>query len=406
MEKKAIAVVGLGFGDEGKGATTDYLVRLHNSKLVVRYCGGPQCSHRVELPDGTSHVFSQFGSGTLAGASTYLDRNVIIDPPAMRREAEHLKELGIRDPFELIMVHPKCLVTTSIHRYVNREREIGRGDYKHGSCGQGVGETRKYWLEHGQDAIFAEDLNKPSVVREKLELLRQRMNREAGSHAIKETDQQLLSLVLAPDERFRMMVPLPTWNGTAIFEGAQGVLLDEWHGFHPHTTYSTVTDFHAQQLCDTLGAKMEVMGVTRLFPSRHGAGPFPTERGVLQFPDLSNPPNEYQGTIRFGLPDLVSLRYAASVLGRCDGIAVTCIDHQTHPLFSACVQYLKDDVDFKDRDIYAMQRIGDAIQSRKDERSYDIIDLDEYLSRVGQIAPVRLVSDGPAWSHRRQYDSR
>lgn len=403
MEKKAIAVVGLGFGDEGKGATTDYLVRLHNSKLVVRYCGGPQCSHRVELPDGTSHVFSQFGSGTLAGASTYLDRNVIIDPPAMRREAEHLKELGIRDPFELIMVHPKCLVTTSIHRYVNREREIGRGDYKHGSCGQGVGETRKYWLEHGQDAIFAEDLNKPSVVREKLELLRQRMNREANNHEIKETDKQLLNLT--PDERFRMIGPLPTWNGTAIFEGAQGVLLDEWHGFHPHTTYSTVTDFHAQQLCDALDAKMEVMGVTRLFPSRHGAGPLPTVDVALQFPDLSNPSNEYQGSIRFGLPDLVSLRYAASVLGRCDGIAVTCIDHLSQSPFLACVQY-GDDIDFRDRDLFAMQRIGKALSSKKNKNKYVEKTLDEYLDSVGKIAPVRLVSDGPAWTHRRQYDSR
>jgi adenylosuccinate synthase len=74
--KRAIITVGLGFGDEGKGATVDALTRQFEADLVVRYCGGSQAGHNVQLPDGRRHTFSQFGAGTLAGtpsgARTYL----------------------------------------------------------------------------------------------------------------------------------------------------------------------------------------------------------------------------------------------------------------------------------------------------------------------------------------------
>src|SRR5262249_48054229 len=114
--KRAIITVGLGFGDEGKGATVDFLTRKFEADLVVRYCGGSQAGHNVELPDGRRHTFSQFGAGTLAAVPapprTYLGPNVIIDPLALAREADHLAELGVRIPTQLLTVHPRCLVVT------------------------------------------------------------------------------------------------------------------------------------------------------------------------------------------------------------------------------------------------------------------------------------------------------
>src|SRR5438309_3024973 len=97
--KRAILTVGLGFGDEGKGATVDHLTRQYGADLVVRYCGGSQAGHNVQLPDGRRHTFAQFGAGTLAAPTprTYLGPNVVIDPPALLREAAHLSELGIAD---------------------------------------------------------------------------------------------------------------------------------------------------------------------------------------------------------------------------------------------------------------------------------------------------------------------
>ena len=176
MTRKAIITVGLGFGDEGKGATVDFLCRKMKSDLVFRYCGGSQCGHNVELPGGLRHCFSQFGSGTLAGVKTYVGPNVIIYPEALRNEAEHLKELGVKDPMSMISIDPmsmisidpNCLVTTTFNRTINRLREISRGKNKHGSCGHGIGETRNYWLKYGQDAVFAKDLYHWRILYEKL----------------------------------------------------------------------------------------------------------------------------------------------------------------------------------------------------------------------------------------------
>src|SRR5215831_17266882 len=126
--KRSIITVGLGFGDEGKGATVDYLTRRYEADLVVRFCGGSQAGHNVQLPDGRRHTFAQFGAGTLAApARTYLGPNVVIDPPALLREAAHLSGLGVANPLGLLTVHPRCLVTTLWHKALNRARELARG---------------------------------------------------------------------------------------------------------------------------------------------------------------------------------------------------------------------------------------------------------------------------------------
>ena len=170
----AVIVQGLGFGDEGKGATVDFLCRELGAELVVRYCGGSQAGHNVVLPDGRRHVFSQFGAGTLAGASTYLGEQVVIDPPALVREAAHLRDLAGADPFAKLTVHPRALVTTIYHQLLNQLRESARGERRHGSCGRGIGETRRYWLRYGGDAVIAADLEDRQTLAGKLELLRQR----------------------------------------------------------------------------------------------------------------------------------------------------------------------------------------------------------------------------------------
>src|SRR6478672_9818770 len=171
---RAIVTVGLGFGDEGKGAAVDFLCRRLDADLVVRYCGGSQAGHNVQLPDGRRHTFAQFGAGTLAGARTFLAPRMIINPTALGKEAAHLEELGVADPYRMLTVHPGCLVSTWFHQALNQLRELSRGDGRHGSCGHGIGETRSYWLRHGDDAIRAADLRDRAMLAEKLELLRQR----------------------------------------------------------------------------------------------------------------------------------------------------------------------------------------------------------------------------------------
>lgn len=357
--RRAAVTVGLGFGDEGKGAAVDALTRELGADLVVRYCGGSQAGHNVELPDGRRHTFSQFGAGTLAPhrPRTHLGPAVVIDPPAMAREARHLAELGVPDPLRLVTVDPHCLVTSPWLKLLNRLREAARGDARHGSCGQGIGEARHYWLRYGMDAIVAADLRDPSTLRHKLELQRQRVLLEAqpllaacpadiphdlGADAW-DADAEEVAGWLTGDgfEEVAVSAAVPD-HTTAVLEGAQGVLLDEYRGLHPYTTWSTVTPHHAWEWVARAGSDaVAVIGITRAYATRHGAGPLPTHSADLtaRLTDPGNPPNRWQGQLRCGWLDLPLLRYAAACCGRLDGLAVSHLDQVSGGGWQVCVGY-------------------------------------------------------------------
>jgi adenylosuccinate synthase len=123
---------------------------------------------------------------------------------------------------------------------------------------------------------------------------------------------------------------LLTRPGTVIFEGAQGVLLDEWHGFHPYTTWSTTTFANAARLLTEAGYAGAVtrLGVLRAYATRHGPGPLVTEDAALTaaLPDRHNTTNAWQRAFRVGHLDLVATRYALAVAGPVDALAVTNLD--------------------------------------------------------------------------------
>jgi adenylosuccinate synthase len=357
--KRAIITVGLGFGDEGKGATVDFLTRQYEAELVVRYCGGSQAGHNVQLPDGRRHTFSQFGAGTLVELArrphTYLGPNVVIDPPALLREAQHLAELGVDDPLGLVTIHPQCLVTTPWLKLLNQLRETARGDQRHGSCGQGVGEARHYWLKYGTDSVFAADLPEIQVLRAKLELQRQRALLEVQDLVDRVRNDLLSELEIwklnaedaayelneAAREGVAINHEFPDFE-TAIFEGAQGVLLDEYRGFHPHTTWNTVTPHHAWELVHQMEVEaVAVLGVTRAYTTRHGDGPLPTFSRALtaRLHDTGNPWNRWQGSLRCGWLDCVLLRYAAEVAGPLDGMVVNHLDQVGESDWLLCDSY-------------------------------------------------------------------
>jgi adenylosuccinate synthase len=134
------AVVGLGFGDESKGSTVDYLCSLGDVSAVVLFNSGPQAAHNVVLSDGRHHTFSQYGSGAFRGVPTVLSRFKTVDPIGFMREREHLYSLGVGWPAIKPVVDGECLLTTPWHMGVNRNREAKRTK-RHGSCGLGHGET-------------------------------------------------------------------------------------------------------------------------------------------------------------------------------------------------------------------------------------------------------------------------
>ena len=132
--------------------------------------------------------------------------------------------------------------------------------------------------------------------------------------------------------------------GTVLFEGAQGVLLDENYGFAPYTTWSTTTFANADTLVQEHNYTGEVtrLGVVRAYATRHGAGPFPTEDRALTLalPDKHNPRNDWQQTFRVGHFDMMTTRYAQDVIGQLDYLAVTNVDQlQEIPEWKVCNAY-------------------------------------------------------------------
>lgn len=409
---KAIITVGMGFGDEGKGATVDYLTRQYKAGWVVRYSGGAQAGHNVVLPNGQRHAFSQFGAGTLAGAKTYLGPRVIACPGTLPQEARHLETLGISDSYQHMVIHPDCLLSTAYHVAMNRMRECARGDSRHGSCGLGIGETRSYWLRHGSDAVVAADLHDRSVLVSKLRLLRDRMLLSAQD--LSSIDAQYMDRVyhLKPgeeaDQIMEAMSPLKQQHELpacelTIFEGAQGVLLDERCGFHPHTTWSTVTALHAIELLAAAGINDFItLGISRAYLTRHGAGPFPTYDKTMtqRRVDHGNPNNAWQGGIKSGPLDLVLLNYAFE---HCpvDGWVVNHMD-QMNRSEKICLGYRDC------RRLLApttLKEQGSNTQRLHNARPiYSTLEQDELLDMFETLAPVYLTGHGP--THRERHLTR
>lgn len=333
-------VVDLGFGDAGKGVTVDLLCATGGYGAVVRANGGAQAAHNVVTPDGRHHTFSQFGAGTLAPngpVPTHLSRFMVVDPFALAMEAAHLASLGVEDPLSLVTVDRRALISTPWHRAANRARERARGSDRHGSCGMGVGETMAYAIDHPDLAPTVGDCATPARLRRKLVALAEALGPEASGEEGGPDPEECLEAYAAFADRVRLVdetyLPRLLARSPVVFEGAQGVLLDEWHGFHPHTTWSTTTTANPLTLLDEAGRPGDArrFGVLRTFTTRHGAGPLVTEDPVLaaRLPDRHNRDHPWQGTFRVGHLDLVAARYALAATGGVDALVVTHADAPT-----------------------------------------------------------------------------
>jgi adenylosuccinate synthase len=326
-------VADLGFGDAGKGATVDRLCRSGGVTAVVRFNGGAQAAHNVVTADGRHHTFAQFGSGTLQGVPTLLSRFTAVDPLALAAEADHLRALGVPDPYALMDVDRDAPLTTPYHAAAGRLRELARGEARHGSCGMGVGETTRYALAHAGDEPTAGDCaSRPRLLR-RLRLLRDRLTDELGPLAappVEACAEACTAFARAVRLTDRTRLRELAARGPLVFEGAQGVLLDEWHGFHPYTTWSTTTFANAEALLAEAGAAGEGLrlGVVRTYTTRHGPGPLVTEDPELTaaLPEPHNGHDRWQGAFRIGHFDAVVHTYAAEVCGGVDALALTHLD--------------------------------------------------------------------------------
>lgn len=351
---RAYVVCDLGFGDAGKGLVTDALVRRTGARLVVRYNGGAQAGHNVVTAEGQHHTFSQLGAGSFVpGVRTFLSRHVVVHPTGLLHEAQRFDAAHGGQVLTRVGISREARVITPFHQALNRLRELSRGEGRHGSCGVGVGETVHDGLLHPESILRAGDLADPDRLRSRLSDARERLwdaaralseacQAQGGEVAASAaTELQLFThpeVIARWSSRVQPLVEagcvvdeavLEAWVGPGlpvVFEGAQGVLLDEAIGFHPHTTWTDCTPRQALELIsEHLPSHAPVrVGVLRSHGVRHGNGPFPSEAALGVEVVDHNRENPWQGRVRYGWFDAVLARYA---LERCGGVELLALTH-------------------------------------------------------------------------------
>jgi len=335
------------FGDEGKGSFVDYIASTHNIKQVVRYNGGSQASHTVTTPQGILHKFSQLGSAMfLDGCHTYISGNMVVNPFNLVEETRQFAEKTGQETqsvLQRVSIDDSCYIVTPYHKLVNQMREISEGDGRRGSVGTGVSEVRRI-LSERNIGIKMQDLFDRTLLPEKLGILysctkefydankntidretpasvrdsfmeEARFLLESGSAAYICKELQSLLSSNKFNITFDACARLQADNGI-VFEGAQGLLIDEVYGFKPNTTILDTTIENALNICEALKAGNIVkIGVAKAFTSRHGMGAFPTETAELngKIDDANQESSFWNGAMRFGWFDAVLMRYAQSV---------------------------------------------------------------------------------------------
>ena len=162
MAVKTFSVIGLGYGDEGKGSVVDYLASKYpENSLVIRHSGGHQVGHTV-MVDGVIHEFRNFGSGTFRGVPTYYSKATTVSPLGFHIEYDVLyKKMPNITP--IVYVHPLCPVVTVYDIAYNRAIDTL---YQHGSVGLGFSATLK---RHELYSLHAFNLKYPTILAKKLE---------------------------------------------------------------------------------------------------------------------------------------------------------------------------------------------------------------------------------------------
>ncbi len=327
-------IVGLQWGDEGKGKIVDFLTE--GADMVVRGQGGNNAGHTV-IAKSVKYVLHLLPSGILwDGKVNIIGNGVVVDPVGLVAEIERNEALGVKVTPEKLLISDRAHVVFPFHKELDTARELSLGDQKIGTTKRGIGPT--YSDKVNRCGIRMADLFDEEFTRDQLERRLEDVNAVLAKHDLPQfTVDEVYEDVFTAFKRLRPHVTntIPVlhdaWKSgkTILFEGAQGTLLDIDYGTYPFVTSSNTTSGGS---CTGSGlppnAIDSVIGVCKAYTTRVGSGPFPTgDEGLSEY--LHNLGREFGATTGrprgCGWLDTVLLRFACMVNG-VTGLAVTNVD--------------------------------------------------------------------------------
>ncbi|MEP6737633.1 MAG: adenylosuccinate synthase [Chryseolinea sp.] len=348
---KVDVLLGLQWGDEGKGKIVDVLAPRYD--VVARFQGGPNAGHTLEF-DGIKHVLHQIPSGIFRDKTRNIIGNgVVLDPFVFKMEIEKLMKYKPQVKSNLF-ISKKATLILPTHRLLDQAYEKAKGDNKIGSTLKGIGPT--YQDKIGRQGLRVGDILAPNF-NEKFKVLTEIHFKILKDHDIQfnwsELETQFLDSVnflrgfnLIESEYF---LNQELTNGSTILaEGAQGALLDIDFGSYPFVTSSNTVTAGA---CTGLGVAPchigEVYGIFKAYSTRVGSGPFPTELIDDEGELIRKEGKEFGSTTgrarRCGWIDLPALKYSIMINGVTQLLMMKADVLSIFPVIKACVHYqLKD----------------------------------------------------------------
>jgi adenylosuccinate synthase len=327
-------IVGLQWGDEGKGKIVDYLTE--RSDVVARAQGGSNAGHTV-ISGGVKYILHLIPSGILwKNKICVIGNGVVIDPPGLLAEMDKLRKQGVEITPENLLISENAHLTMPYHRALDVAREKQRGVNKIGTTGRGIGPTYADKIE--RQGLRITDLRDPSKLAHEIEWRAELHNLElqaAGQEKVNVAE--VVEVITSAAEQLRPHIhntvvylnDAITAGKRVLFEGAQGSYLDIDHGSYPFVTSSNTTAGGACTGSGVSPRKIErVIGVAKAYTTRVGSGPFVTENEEIS-DMLHNMGREFGATTgrarRCGWLDAVLLHYAVMVNGA-DEVAITNLD--------------------------------------------------------------------------------
>lgn len=330
-----VVIVGTQWGDEGKGKLVDFLTE--KAHIIARYQGGNNAGHTVVIKN-EKYILHLIPSGILhKGKKCVIGNGVVVDPAALIKEMDGLKDRGINVDNNLLVSKNAHLIMP-YHTAIEREYENRKGNKKIGTTGRGIGPS--YTDKIARHGIRAMDLLAPDIFREKLSanlamtnFLLENLYKTAPLNSddiyreyMKYAER--LSGFITDTDIFVNNALISKKN--VLFEGAQGTLLDIDHGTYPFVTSSNTI---AGGACTGIGigpTKInKVLGVVKAYTTRVGEGPFPTELKNELGEYLRKKGGEFGATTgrprRCGWLDMLILKHAARINGL-TGVAITKLD--------------------------------------------------------------------------------